>query len=691
MKKATILTLSLIWLASPVFSQAKVREKDLSQQHKDWLKLTAYVILPQEKEVFMQLDNDRDRDIFIESFWKQRDPTPGTPANEYKDEIIKRFEYANVEFRKGAPRDGWMTDMGRFYIILGPPNSKEDFDMQSEIYPCKVWYYYGDAAKGLPTYFALVFFKKSGAGEYKLYDPVADGPASLLVSKRRDIDLSDSYAVYEKIKETVPELAPLTLSMLPGDNPYSFESTLRSNFILQSIIESPKKDVNPSYARHFLNFRGIVSTEYLTNIVDSESTIAFLRDPLLGINFLHYSITPKSLSVDYFEPKEQYYCNYSVDVSLRKGEKIFYQDSKEFPFYFPPANAQTVRANGIAIQDSFPVIDGTYRLIILVKNSVGKEFSIVERDIAVESAASGPEIFGSVIGYRLEDATAAVHLPFRVLGKRLYVDSKNTFKAEDEISFLLSVLNVTRELWETGNVRIEIQGLSEKNASKKSLTVKLSDLSYNKDLTVSRSVSAAELAPDYYDMKFILVDGGGNPVDEKKANFIISPGQIPGRPISIVKMLPLANSYLYYYLLADQYEKTGDADRADAVYARALAAAPGYQEGIVQYSGFLVKSRKYERALELIEKIADAPKLAFDAYLIKGQALTGLEQYAKAIDQLLAANKIYDSDTRLLNALGFCFHKTGKKSEALKALNASLRLNPGQPEIRKLIETINKN
>jgi GWxTD domain-containing protein len=81
----------------------------------------------------LKLDNDRDGDIFIESFWKQRDPTPGTEENEFKTELIKRVTYANKEFHKGAFRDGWMTDTGRFYIILGPPNSKEDYDMRTGV------------------------------------------------------------------------------------------------------------------------------------------------------------------------------------------------------------------------------------------------------------------------------------------------------------------------------------------------------------------------------------------------------------------------------------------------------------------------------------------------------------------------------------------------------------------------------
>ena len=125
-KKSRIILFSL-FLTSLLFSGQKIKEKDLSQKYRDFLKLTHYIMRSQEKDVFMQLITDREKDIFIKAFWKQRDPTLGTPKNEYKDELTKRFLYANKHFRRGSPREGWMTDKGRFYIILGPPVSIERF------------------------------------------------------------------------------------------------------------------------------------------------------------------------------------------------------------------------------------------------------------------------------------------------------------------------------------------------------------------------------------------------------------------------------------------------------------------------------------------------------------------------------------------------------------------------------------
>jgi tetratricopeptide (TPR) repeat protein len=68
----------------------------------------------------------------------------------------------------------------------------------------------------------------------------------------------------------------------------------------------------------------------------------------------------------------------------------------------------------------------------------------------------------------------------------------------------------------------------------------------------------------------------------------------------------------------------------------------------------------------------------------------GLGRYHEAIESLLQGNKIYNSDLRLLNSLGVCYYRTGQKAQALDALNASLRLNPQQEDVKRLVAEIEK-
>jgi GWxTD domain-containing protein len=669
--------------------QDKVEVEDLAPRFRDFLDLTSYIMLAPEKDVFMQLQADRDREAFIRTFWKQRDPTPGTPQNEYREEHIRRFNHANTVLARQTPRQGWMTDMGRYYIILGEPTSYERMPSSLDLYPVEIWYYHGDTSKGLPTYFALVFFKRGGVGEYKLYDPLTDTPTALMVYGR-NFDLDNYEDMFDYIRERSPTLALVSLSMIPGDIPYNFVPSAQNNIMLADIIESPKKDVNPSYATHFLEYKGMVSVDYMENFVESSTELAVIRDPLMDINFLHFAMVPEEISIDYYEPKNQYFCNYSLTVNIKEGERIIFQYTREFPFYFSEQDLDRIRGNGIAIEDSFPLVAGQHQLTILLQNSVGKEFSIFEDVITVPEDSGAAWMMKPILGYRLQNFRRDRHIPFKVLEQKVVVDPKNTFGLNEDIAFLLNVTNLTRPLWEGGRIRVEVKGLKPVNPTIKSFDLPLKNHPFHRTLAVSHVVAGDELPPDYYEMSLFLVDSQDRTLDQKKANFTVSPESVLAHPIANSKAFPLSSSYLFHFALARQAEELQDWVRAETLYQQAFEANPELKQGLVDYANFLFKIEKFDQSLQLIERLRDDEEMRFQYLLVKGRALMGKGLYPDAIDSLLEGNKLYNSDTGLLNSLGICYLRIGENQQALDALKASLTLNPGQDDIKELVAEIEK-
>ncbi len=672
-----------------VFSAQKIKEKDLPPKYREFLKLTRYIILPQEEEVFLQLTSERDRDIFIETFWKQRDPTVGTPENEYKEEHIKRFRYANEHLGRGTSREGWMTDMGRFYIILGPPASIESFEATQGLYPIRVWYYYGDRTKGLPAHFGIVFFQRHGAGEFRLYDPVSDGPGSLL-EQVRVTDPLEYRELYEMILELAPTLADVSLSMVLGESPVNYQPSPMNAIILADIYESPKKEINTTYATNFLNYKGMVSTEYMTNYIECVAQVELIQDPLMQMNFLHFSIVPLHLTVEYYEPKDQYYCNFELNVSLKREEKTIFQYTKNFPMYFDKDRYDFIKQNGVALEDSFPIAEGDFELIILLQNSVGKEFSVFEQNLVVSDSSENPHIAGPFLGYKYENYQSTIHLPFKILEKKLVVDPKNTFSASDEIIFLFNIMNVTDSLWNEGRVEARISSVGDKGTLQKTFGMNLKNFPLRRTMSISQALQAREFSPDYYEIKLVLLDKNDEILDEKKENFIISPIKGISHPVAHAKGTTHAESYMYYLTLANQYEKIGKYDKAEENYAKAFALEPGYKIGLIEYANFLFKINKFGKVLELADHLKTDERLRFEYLLLKGKAYLGLSAYSEAIDCFLEANKIYDSHVGLLNSLGFCYYRIGNREEALRALNSSLRLDPNQEDVLKLIELVEK-
>ncbi|NIM59611.1 MAG: hypothetical protein GTO16_11820 [Candidatus Aminicenantes bacterium] len=456
-------------------------------------------------------------------------------------------------------------------------------------------------------------------------------------------------------------------------------------------VPPQKKDVATSYATHFLNYKGLLSTDYLTNYIESIAEVALILDPIRNINFLHFCISPESISVAYNEPEDQYFCNFKLIVILRKDTEIIYQYTKDFPFYYYPDEADKIIGNGISIQDFFPVIDGDYRLSILVQNSVGKEFSVFEKDISVPKNPGPAKITGPVLGIKLQESPTHLFVPFKVLDTKLLVDPNNTFSSTDKIIVFFSLNNVTKDLWQEGNVEVLVNDFRNKNISNKSFDVDLRNYPYNKTFYVIRSISLQGLRPDHYKLKVHLKDGERKIIDEESTNFIVSSKNIVSHPFILAKSISPYNCHLYYYSLAHQYDKVNELEKAEATYEKAYSLKPEYKAGLAEYACFLRRIKKFNKSLELIESIKEDEKYRFDYFLIRGNIYMEMGNYPEAIDNLLEANKIYNSEVKLLNSLGFCFYKTNQPKKALDTLRASLSLNSQQEDIRKLIREIEKS
>lgn len=187
-----------------------------------------------------------------------------------------------------------------------------------------------------------------------------------------------------------------------------------------------------------------------------------------------------------------------------------------------------------------------------------------------------------------------------------------------------------------------------------------------------------------------LLDGAGKTAAEGRANFVLSTQKIGSHPVALSRGFSQSNRFVADYILASQFDRLGQAEAAEAAYERALAANPSFTGRVPEFAGFLIRAKKFARALELAERIKDDTRLAYQYRYVRGRALLGLERYEEAAAELQEGNRIYNSDPALLGALGFAYWKTGRAEDARNALAASLKLNPDQPEVKALLAEIQK-
>ncbi len=147
-----------------------------SLRYQKWVKEdVAYIITNEERSAYKRLPTNAEREHFIEQFWLRRDPTPGTDANEFKEEHYRRIAYTNSNF--SAAIAGWKTDRGRIYISYGPPDEKEvhPTGSASKPYPYEQWLY--RFIEGVGKDVVVEFVDPERTGEFRM---TADPSAVLL-------------------------------------------------------------------------------------------------------------------------------------------------------------------------------------------------------------------------------------------------------------------------------------------------------------------------------------------------------------------------------------------------------------------------------------------------------------------------------------------------------------------------------
>lgn len=176
----------------------KIIKPSLDPQSQKFLDIIRYIVTPQEERIYREMPFD-DRAEFLADFWKRRDPTPETAANEFRSQYYSRLAVADKVYRTGIP--GWMTDRGRIFILLGPPTdvikksmgehttelSKRGRELSTDLLeegarterPTEIWIY-----NQYPDYFAgplrLVFVDNESTGDYRLTTDIEVKPFSMM-------------------------------------------------------------------------------------------------------------------------------------------------------------------------------------------------------------------------------------------------------------------------------------------------------------------------------------------------------------------------------------------------------------------------------------------------------------------------------------------------------------------------------
>lgn len=360
--------------------------KELETHYKKWMEEdVAYILLPEEREVFGHLGTEQEREQFVEQFWLRRDPNPDTIENEYREEHYRRIAYANERFASGIP--GWKSDRGRIYIMHGPPDEIESYPAggmyerlpeegggSTSVYPFERWRY--RYLEGVGSDIILEFVDVSGSGEYRLTMDPSEKDALTMIPGA-GLSLMEEMGLSSKVDRfTRSDGTRLPKSQFEPARMQAFE-----RLALHAAVQKPPPV-------KFKDLEAVVETRISFNLLPFDVRVDFLRvteDTILVP--ITISVHKRDLTFKLEEGIHRATVNVFARIHTLSGRPVqTFEDVIQLDV--PTSLFRDVVKTRSVYQKAVPLRAGLYKLSIVLKDLNSNNVGTIEQRLPVPRMAT---------------------------------------------------------------------------------------------------------------------------------------------------------------------------------------------------------------------------------------------------------------------------------------------------------------
>ena len=502
--------------------------KELDTPYKQWLNEDViYIISPEERQAFLQLETNEEREQFIEQFWLRRSSNPDLPDNDFKEEHYRRIAYANEHFASGIP--GWKTDRGRMYIMWGPADEVEShpsggtYDRPMEegggstsTYPWETWRY--RYMEGIGENVIWEFVDPSGSGEYHLTMDPSEKDALLHVPGA-GLSMLESMGMASKT-DRFTRSDGTNLPKTMGGEPASMNEFNR--------LEQYSKAFRPPTVK-YKDLEAIVTAR----IVRDQVHFAYRTDYLKVTNDtvlvpVTVQIPNNQLSFDNKEGVHSATLNIFGRVSTLTGRVVqTFEDpvSRDFP---DSLFQRSLKLQSI-YQKAVPLRPGLYRLDIVIKDVKSGNVGVINTRLQVPKFEDDQLETSSLI---VADGGKLEHVPSKQIGTGQFVLGSTKvvprldgdFLANEKLGIYMQVYNLKPDE-KTHKSNATFQYTVKKGDEKVMQFKETSEdmKQTGEQVTIERLLPLATLQPGKYSLEIVATDTLSNKTVSKSVGFTVKP------------------------------------------------------------------------------------------------------------------------------------------------------------------------
>jgi GWxTD domain-containing protein len=508
-------------------------EKELDSQYKKWLNEdVVYIITPEEKNTFLHLSTNEEREQFIEQFWQRRNPDQDSPENTFKEEHYRRIAYANEHYASGIP--GWKTDRGRIYIMWGPPDEIDSHPTggtyerpssegggETSTYPFEDWRY--RYLEGMGENIELEFVDPSSTGEYHLTMDASEKDALLYVPGA-GLTMAESMGLSSKTQRFQNTDGTHNAQPIGGMTPESMEEFTRLQQYADIFKPPPVK---------FKDLEAVVTSRLVRDQVKFDYRFDFMRitsDTVLVP--ITIQISRKQMSFQEKDGVDSSTVNLFARVTSLSGRIVqTFEDTLRTDL---PASLLQQSLSGSSIyQKAVPLRPGLYRLDIVLKDVNNGNVGVTNTRLAVPKFDDDQLSSSSLI---LADQIQRVSMKDIGLGQFVLGDVKvrpkmdKTFVPSDSMGVFLQVYNLKvddKTHKADASVEYRVSKLSDKAAGDAPMlkfdipSDKLPE--HGEELTLENLITLGSLSPGRYKLEVAVTDNLAKQTITPTEDFTVNP------------------------------------------------------------------------------------------------------------------------------------------------------------------------
>jgi tetratricopeptide (TPR) repeat protein len=280
-------------------------------------------------------------------------------------------------------------------------------------------------------------------------------------------------------------------------------------------------------------------------------------------------------------------------------------------------------------------------------------------------------------------------IPFRIREGQLICNPGNAFTKNDILYVFFQLYGLNDNLRERGKIVFTFYKVYAGGEEFLSVTKRIADLA-DEGGNILVDFDLRDFPTSDYKLVVTVSDQNDQHLLEDSRFFSVSPKKLIARPQIFSKVVSTANEALVPYITGMQHLNKGDVQEGSRLLELAYHRNPTVIDFAIGLSRAYLLTKQHGKIEAVLSPFLEGENPEFEVLFLLAESKKNLSEFDEAIRLYRDIIVKFGLRINILNSLGYCYYQAGNEAEARAAWEKSMEINPEQPEIKKMLDSLKK-